>query len=183
MLTAGAGRILSPFGNDPFALVAQAFNNLYPERVYLAQIAPDVVDDDGNTAYGVTTFPNDGTPPLVEVSENISIEHAVEIFAHELAHVATPEDGNHGEAWRTAFDRIFEEYNRIGEALRGKNMCDEKKSKIPNLKPCRYCGGRAKIMKKRVSYFEPRPLIMCMSCRLTTREFETVEEAVTYWNT
>lgn len=30
MLTAGAGRLVSPFANDPFALVALAFKNLYP---------------------------------------------------------------------------------------------------------------------------------------------------------
>lgn len=119
MLTAGAGRLVSPFGNDPFALVAQAFKNLYPERVYLAQIAPEVVDDDGNTVCGATAFPDDGSPPLVEVSGEIPIAGGIEIFAHELAHVAAPEDGNHGEAWQAAFDRIFEEYNRIGEALCG----------------------------------------------------------------
>ncbi len=53
---------------------------------------------------------------------------------------------------------------------------------IPELKPCRYCGGRAEIVKKRFTYFEPRPLILCHECGLTTREFETVEEAVEYWN-
>ena len=119
MLTAGAGRFLSPFRNDPFALVARAFKNLYPERVYLAQIAPDVVDEAGNAACGSTTFPDDGSPPIVEVSGEIPIAGGIEIFAHELAHVATPEDQDHGEAWQTAFDRIFEEYNRIGEALCG----------------------------------------------------------------
>lgn len=36
MLTAGAGRLVSPFTNDPFALVALAFKNLYPEREYAA---------------------------------------------------------------------------------------------------------------------------------------------------
>ena len=34
MLTAGAGRLVSSFANDPFALVALAFKNLYPEREY-----------------------------------------------------------------------------------------------------------------------------------------------------
>lgn len=62
-------------------------------------------------------------------------------------------------------------------------MNEEKKSEIPELEPCRYCGGRAEIVKKRFSYFEPRPLIMCTQCGITTREFETVEQAVEYWNT
>lgn len=46
-------------------------------------------------------------------------DYQVEIFAHELAHVATPEDREHGEAWKAAFDRIFEEYNRIAQDLFG----------------------------------------------------------------
>ena len=68
----------------------------------------------------MTTFPEDGSPPVVEVSGEIPIAAGVEIFAHELAHVATPEDREHGEAWKDAFDRIFEEYNRIAQDLFGK---------------------------------------------------------------
>ena len=58
------------------------------------------------------------------------------------------------------------------------------KQKIPELQPCRYCGGKAEIVKKRFTYFDfaQRPLILCRECGLTTREFETVEEAVSYWN-
>ena len=105
-MTAGAGRLVSPLVNDPFALVALAFKNLYPEREYAAYFAPEVEDGSGGAACGGTTFPEDGSPP-------------VEIFAHELAHVATPEDREHGEAWKTAFDRILEEYNRIAQDLFG----------------------------------------------------------------
>lgn len=63
-----AGRLQSPFGNDPFALVAQAFGNLFPEREYTAYIVPEVADEEGNSACGATTFPEDGSPPVVEVS-------------------------------------------------------------------------------------------------------------------
>ena len=99
MLTAGAGRLVSPFANDPFALVALAFKNLYPEREYAAYFVPEVEDGSGGAACGATTFPEDGSPPVVEVSGEIPITAGVEIFAHELAHVATPEDREHGEAW------------------------------------------------------------------------------------
>ena len=92
MLTAGAGRLVSPFANDLFALVALAFKNLYPEREYAAYFVPEVEDGSGGAACGVTTFPEDGSPPVVEVSGEIPIAAGVEIFAHELAHVATPED-------------------------------------------------------------------------------------------
>ena len=50
MLTAGAGRLVSPFVNDPFALVALAFKNLYPEREYAAYFAPEVEDGSGGAA-------------------------------------------------------------------------------------------------------------------------------------
>lgn len=119
MLTAGAGRLVSSFANDPFALVALAFKNLYPEREYAAYFVPEVEDRSGGAACGVTTFPEDGSPPVVEVSGEIPIAAGVEIFAHELTHVATPEDREHGEAWKAAFDRIFEEYNRIAQDLFG----------------------------------------------------------------
>ena len=79
----------------------------------------EVEDGSGGAACGVTTFPEDGSPPVVEVSGEIPIAAGVEIFAHELAHVATPEDREHGEAWKAAFDRIFEEYNRIAQDLFG----------------------------------------------------------------
>lgn len=52
MLTAGAGRLVSPFANDPFALVALAFKNLYPEREYAAYFAPEVEDGSGGAACG-----------------------------------------------------------------------------------------------------------------------------------
>lgn len=78
-----------------------------------------MTDENGNSACGVTTFPEDGSPPVVEVSGEIPIAAGVEVLAHELAHVATPEDQTHGDAWRAAFDRIFEEYNRIGQELFG----------------------------------------------------------------
>lgn len=71
------------------------------------------------------------------------------------------------------------------EAGRGETKHVERdKPKIPELQPCRYCGGKAEIVKKRFTYFDfaQRPLILCRECGLTTREFETVEEAVSYWN-
>lgn len=61
-------------------------------------------------------------------------------------------------------------------------MNEQEKPHIPELKPCRYCGGNAEILKRSFSYFEPRPLIRCASCGIATREFETVEQAVEYWN-
>ena len=53
----------------------------------------------------------------------ISVNNAVEILAHELAHVVAGfEEGkdDHGPEWEAAFESIKQEYGRIGDALFGK---------------------------------------------------------------
>lgn len=77
MLTAGAGRLVSPFANDPFALVALAFKNLYHEREYAAYFVPEVEDGSGGEACGVTTFPEDGSPPLWRYPEKSPLRQAL----------------------------------------------------------------------------------------------------------
>lgn len=47
------------------------------------------------------------------VKPSLAVADAVE----ELAHVAVGVDHGHDEAWEKAFDDIFAEYNRIGDAL------------------------------------------------------------------
>lgn len=41
------------------------------------------------------------------------ISAAPELLAHELAHVATPEDTEHGESWSAASEAIFKKYNEL----------------------------------------------------------------------
>lgn len=68
-------------------------------------------DDEGGVVYGITTFPADENEvPLVEISAELTVQDAVEILAHELAHVAAGIDAGHGEAWEKAFHRIHQEY-------------------------------------------------------------------------
>lgn len=105
----------------PLRMAGGSRNGNYPEREYAAYFVPEVEDGSGGAACGVTTFPEDGSPPVVEVSGEVPITAGVEIFAHESAHVATPEDREHGEAWKAAFDRIFEEYNRIAQDIFGES--------------------------------------------------------------
>lgn len=108
--------MISPFENDMFSLVYQAFRNLYPEKECRCQWLPEIKQEDGSPAYGVTTFSDDGDV-LVEVSAGISVGDSVEVFAHELAHVAVGEAEGHGEEWDKAFNAIFREYARLGEEL------------------------------------------------------------------
>ena len=111
----------SPFGNDPFALVAKAFKNLYPDKEYTAYWEPNIYGDEPEDTIkpcGLTDFGDDGTV-VVFVDPGISVSNAVEIFAHELAHVAVGIDHDHNSEWEAAFDAIFDEYNRIASEMFG----------------------------------------------------------------
>ena len=85
------GPMASPFINDPTAIVARAFSELYP---------------------GV-----DGSTPIVCISAEAPISAAPELLAHELAHVATPEDTEHGESWSAASEAIFKKYNELLDTM------------------------------------------------------------------
>ena len=107
------GPMASPFINDPTAIVARAFSELYPGVEYVTQYVPDLRDETNGTAYGLTIFPDDGSTPIVCISAEAPISAAPELLAHELAHVATPEDTEHGESWSAASEAIFKKYNEL----------------------------------------------------------------------
>ena len=113
---------VSPFENDPFPIVAQAFKNLYPDKEYTAYWEPEIhaeEPDEEKKPYGITDFGEDGTV-CVFVDPKIPVTDAVEIFAHELAHVAVGIEEDHNEVWEFAFHAIFTEYHRIiGEIMEG----------------------------------------------------------------
>lgn len=99
------------FSNDPFAVVFQVFTKLYPHAECDVVWVEQLRDDEGGVVYGVTTYPaSEGEIPLVEISAELTVQDAVEILAHELAHVAVGMDAGHGEAWEKAFQRIHQEY-------------------------------------------------------------------------
>lgn len=104
------------FANDPFELVAMAFKSLYPHKNYVAYWVPDDIPDED--WLGVTTFPEDPKDsPTIQVKTSLPVENAVEIFAHELAHVVVGAEEEHNNQWKNAFNAIFAEYNRIGEKM------------------------------------------------------------------
>lgn len=107
------GPMASPFINDPTAIVARAFSELYPGVEYVTQYVPDLQDETNGTAHGLTIFPDDGSTPIVCISAEAPISAAPELLAHELAHVATPEDTEHGESWSAASEAIFKKYNEL----------------------------------------------------------------------
>ena len=110
----------SPFANDPFSLVWKAFKNLYPGKGCEVQWQPGIEDNElPEQGYGFTEFRDDGSI-LVVVDANLQVSNAVEVLAHELAHVAVGIESEHSAAWEAAFDSIFQEYGRIAEEMFGK---------------------------------------------------------------
>lgn len=112
------------FINSPFTILDEAFRGLYPDKKYKACIEPDIKDNEGNRAFGFTQF-NKGEIPVIAISAELSITDATEIFAHELAHVAAGEEAGHGERWDEEFQKIFNEYNRIGRERFGEDGKEE----------------------------------------------------------
>lgn len=96
------------FVNDPFVRVYEAFRKLYPDNDCFCFWTDDLED-----AHGVTLFSdNPRMSPEIFISADLPVKHAVEILAHELAHVAVGADADHGEVWENAFEAIHQEYCR-----------------------------------------------------------------------
>ena len=107
----------TPFENDIFALIWQAFKNLYPDKECKCFWEPRIHEDEhGGEVFGFTDFGEDGSV-AVFVRPDLDVSTAGEILAHELAHVAVGIEHDHDETWENAFDAIFQEYNKIGNAL------------------------------------------------------------------
>ena len=110
-------RLIAPFQNDMFAMVWGAFKKLYPDKDCEIYWEPQIRDEeDGKPVYGLTDFADDGSV-AVFVKPSLEVSDAVEILAHELTHVAVGVEHDHDEVWQEAFDKIFEEYNRIGSQM------------------------------------------------------------------
>ncbi len=101
------------FKNDPFEFIVEAFNELYPGKKYECFWGENLRDEDGEEIYGFIFFPDDGSTPVIFVDANLSVRNAGEILGHELAHLATPDDTEHGKDWENAFDKIKEKYDEI----------------------------------------------------------------------
>lgn len=110
------------FKNCPFQMLDICFKRLFPAVKYKAYFEPNIRDDeDGNEVCGLTDFGDDGEITIF-VDVDLSINDAVEIFAHELAHAGVGADHEHDDVWAKAFDDLFDEYNKLGEEIWGSNV-------------------------------------------------------------
>lgn len=96
--------------HDPIRTVIQAAAALWPQmRCQVAWVPREDLQGD---AHGHTLFPDDGGEPEVMVGTHLPLAGAVEVLAHELAHVAARADAEHGHEWQAAFSAIHAEYCR-----------------------------------------------------------------------
>lgn len=107
------GPMATPFVNDPAAVVAWAFRELYPGVEYVAQLVPNLVDPDGGPIFGETFFPEDGGVPVISISAEAPANAIPELLAHELAHLIAGVEADHGPEWETAMDAIGARYDDI----------------------------------------------------------------------
>lgn len=145
------GPMASPFRNDPPAIVARAFKELHPDLSYYAQLVPDLKDENGEPAFGLTIFPYDGSTPVVCVSAEAPISAAPELLAHELAHVAAGEAAEHGPEWKAAEEAIAKKYDEILE-----NMIQSDPVKIISITPHKVGDGGILTMPLRANVPHPK---------------------------
>ena len=105
------------FKNSPFEMLDMAFKRLFPDVKYIAYFEPNIRDKpNGDNVCGLTDFADDGEITIF-IDCDLSINNAVEIFAHELAHAGVGVGHEHDEVWKKAFDDLFNEYNKLGEEM------------------------------------------------------------------
>ena len=101
----------NPFKMDPFAYVWEAFRNLYPGKECECHLsAPEDTECEPRGGMTVWVDGEEGSAIIVLVNPHLSVLDAVQVLAHELAHVAVGPESSHGEAWEEAYEAIREEY-------------------------------------------------------------------------
>ena len=99
--------------NTPLDDVIKSAENIYGDLECSIVIGQGLMQEE--TAYGMTSFNDDGTVSVVLDAEQ-TYSTMMETLAHELAHVIRgKENATHDEHWQSVFDNIFNEYNRYGK--------------------------------------------------------------------
>lgn len=110
-----------PFENDPFAMTYEAYKRIYKKDCIVNWYTEELMGEIGGygkDVYGFAEF-SENEIPRVYINAKAPVENAVELLAHELAHVAVGADKDHGPEWEEAFENIHKEYERIGAELFG----------------------------------------------------------------
>jgi len=95
---------------DPFMTLIDIFEKHHPGVSAEVKIVLGLKVQAG--AYGAIFFPNNGTRPIISIDADASIAGAVEVLAHEFAHLVVGEQAGHGKSWGKVFDQIWEDFNK-----------------------------------------------------------------------
>lgn len=122
----------NPIINDPIAMVAEAFEVLYPGVKYEAAYAPDIRDGNGTIVCSCITFPGeeDGPDavPMILINSQAGVEVAAYALAQELARAALgPDSLEGGPEYEGAVTALADKYKEIGD-----NRFPAEESEQPN---------------------------------------------------
>lgn len=92
---------------NPFEIVIDVGNIMYPNIKAIIQFNPDIKE------CGCTTFPDDNTTPIIDISTNIPFDAMIETLAHEIAHLVAGIEHGHDEVWEKVFADIHENYGKL----------------------------------------------------------------------
>lgn len=99
---------------DPLGLVLEIFNEMHPDKECVIYWRQGMKAD--AECFGCTDF--EASPIAVSIDVGLPLEGAVEVLAHELAHVAVGfVKPQHGKKWQKAFDAIHAAYSERVDAL------------------------------------------------------------------
>ncbi len=103
-----------------------------PIQCYIQFGQPEDVEDMG--ALGVTSFPDDGSAPVVTVRADLPLQGACDILSHELSHVIIGEacegEDEHGEEFESVYEEIYQAFCELFEEYQKEhgNLEDEQHS-------------------------------------------------------
>lgn len=106
----------TPFYNDPFIVVAEAYRRLF-DKPYIAVWSQHT--DDDRDSYGITECGEDDAVPVIVIFAEHTVNEQIETFAHELAHVAVGLHHGHDAVFEAALKRIKTMYDIVYDEVVG----------------------------------------------------------------
>lgn len=87
----------------PFAALVTVAARVWPDMTCTVGFG-----DPGKRKHGVTILPDDGGPPEIVIRVGLPVDVATGVLAHELCHVAAPDDFRHGSRFKAAERKLWD---------------------------------------------------------------------------
>lgn len=103
--------------NDPFRLLIKIAKDKYPHLKAKVAFTNEMPKHGmKKEPCGVTLWPEGAGTPEILIHAGIPVSGAVEVLAHEIAHLIAGHDSKHGPKWRKAFNWMHRRYCEEVEA-------------------------------------------------------------------